>query len=156
MSKSPRIDCLGMTEMRKQANQILLEFSIAKNICDTVENRAETQSYQLNYNEFLHLKFAINNIPYLLAELDKYRALAENGQSAIDTNKRLLVEIKSLQKQIDQYQEPMLVFQTMWSPSQCPRCYMHFGNYEDCNDGYYKRACSLKRCPYCGQKIKWE
>ena len=28
--------------------------------------------------------------------------------------------------------------------------------YEECDDGYYHRAYSLERCPYCGQKIKWK
>ena len=43
-----------------------------------------------------------------------------------------------------------------WEPSVCPRCNERFSAYEDCDDGYYRRAYSLERCPYCGQKVKWE
>lgn len=28
-------------------------------------------------------------------------------------------------------------------------------DYEECDDGYYDRAYSLERCPYCGQKLEW-
>jgi len=42
-----------------------------------------------------------------------------------------------------------------WNPSECPRCHHDFDEYEPCNDGQYKRAYALNRCPYCGQKIKW-
>lgn len=37
--------------------------------------------------------------------------------------------------------------------SQCPNCEKHFE--EDCNDGYYTRAYTMERCPYCQQKLKW-
>jgi hypothetical protein len=49
----------------------------------------------------------------------------------------------------------MLVIQEKWSPSECPRCHKDFSEYEPCDDGYYARAYSLERCPYCGQLIKW-
>ena len=42
-----------------------------------------------------------------------------------------------------------------WNPSECPRCHNSFVDYEPCNDGFYDRATSLERCPYCGQKISW-
>lgn len=51
---------------------------------------------------------------------------------------------------------PRLVIQQQWKPSRCPTCGEYFDDYEDCNDGYYKRAYNLNRCPFCGQKIKWE
>lgn len=42
-----------------------------------------------------------------------------------------------------------------WEPSVCPTCGESFDDYEDCHDGYYDRAQSLYRCPYCGQKLEW-
>ena len=42
-----------------------------------------------------------------------------------------------------------------WEPSVCPRCFRNFSDFEPCDDGYYSRAESLTRCPYCGQAIKW-
>lgn len=51
--------------------------------------------------------------------------------------------------------EPMSVIQKNWQPSECPRCNKSFSDYEPCNDGYYKRAYSMERCPFCGQKIVW-
>lgn len=50
---------------------------------------------------------------------------------------------------------PRKMITEAWNPSECPRCKEAFYDYEPCNDGYYKRATSLERCPYCGQKIKW-
>ena len=42
-----------------------------------------------------------------------------------------------------------------WSPSKCPTCGESFYDYEPCDDGYYQRAYSLERCPYCGQLLDW-
>jgi len=50
---------------------------------------------------------------------------------------------------------PMKMIQEDWESSECPRCHKLFYDYEECNDGYYDRAYSLDRCPYCGQKIEW-
>lgn len=50
---------------------------------------------------------------------------------------------------------PMKTIQEQWNPSKCPRCKQSFFDYEPCNDGYYQRAYSLERCPYCGQKLEW-
>ena len=50
---------------------------------------------------------------------------------------------------------PMKTIQEQWNPSECPRCKEPFFEYEPCNDGYYQRAYSLERCPYCGQKLEW-
>lgn len=47
------------------------------------------------------------------------------------------------------------VIQENWNPSKCPRCRTSFYDYETCDDGYYQRAYSLERCPYCGQKLEW-
>lgn len=43
-----------------------------------------------------------------------------------------------------------------WKPSMCPRCGQTFEEYEPCHDGYYDRAKSLSRCPYCGQRLNWD
>lgn len=50
---------------------------------------------------------------------------------------------------------PMIVVIKEWSPSECPRCGHGFSDFEDCNDGYYRRATTMQRCPYCGQKLDW-
>lgn len=50
----------------------------------------------------------------------------------------------------------MAVITEKWNPSQCPRCKHDFNDYEECDDGYYHRAKSLQRCPYCGQKLNWD
>lgn len=57
---------------------------------------------------------------------------------------------------LDEINQPRLVIQEDWCPSMCPRCGKDFSDFEPCNDGYYSRCVSLDRCPYCGQKIKWE
>lgn len=72
-----------------------------------------------------------------------------------DLIEHLLCEIRELKESIDQYQKPMKVIQEKWEPSECPRCHKHFREFEPCDDGYYDRAYSLVRCPYCGQSIKW-
>lgn len=48
---------------------------------------------------------------------------------------------------------PMSPICRKWEASVCPRCESPFE--EECNDGYYRRAVGLDRCPYCGQKLKW-
>lgn len=68
----------------------------------------------------------------------------------------LQARVDQLEKDLTQYQTPMLVIQENWNPSVCPRCNNKYYDYEECNDGYYYRATSLGRCPYCGQKLKWE
>ena len=50
---------------------------------------------------------------------------------------------------------PMDVIAEKWNPTQCPRCGSAFFDYEPCDDGYYKRARHLTRCPDCGQKLNW-
>lgn len=51
--------------------------------------------------------------------------------------------------------KPALAIQKEWNPSKCPRCDKSFEQFEPCNDGYYKRATSMQRCPYCGQLLDW-
>jgi len=50
---------------------------------------------------------------------------------------------------------PVKPMQEDWCPSECPRCQKSFHDYEPVNDGYYKRAYGMERCPYCGQKLEW-
>ena len=64
--------------------------------------------------------------------------------------------IRGYQKALEDINNPMLVIQEKWSPSECPRCRMDFSEFEECDDGYYDRATNRDRCPYCGQKLKWE
>lgn len=59
-------------------------------------------------------------------------------------------------KALEDINKPMKMITPQWSPSKCPRCNKDFYEYEDCDDGYYKRAEALERCPYCGQKITWK
>lgn len=42
-----------------------------------------------------------------------------------------------------------------WNPSVCPNCHKDFSDYEPCDDGFYKRAYGIERCPYCGQMLDW-
>ena len=64
--------------------------------------------------------------------------------------------IRGYQKALEDINNPMLVIQKKWSPSECPRCRMDFSEFEECDDGCYNRATNQVRCPYCGQKLKWE
>lgn len=57
---------------------------------------------------------------------------------------------------LDDINSPMVVVAKRWNPSACLRCEHSFDDYEECNDGYYHRATSLYRCPYCGQKLDWD
>lgn len=50
---------------------------------------------------------------------------------------------------------PMNVIAENWNPPRCPRCGESYGDFEPCNDGSYIRARSMKRCPFCGQKLNW-
>lgn len=62
---------------------------------------------------------------------------------------------KGYQQALADINIPQQVIQENWNPSKCPRCYTSFHDYEPCDDGYYKRAQSLERCPFCGQKLEW-
>ncbi|MCL2312270.1 MAG: hypothetical protein FWC41_07275 [Firmicutes bacterium] len=63
--------------------------------------------------------------------------------------------ISGLNKQFELLNTPKKPIIEDWQVSTCPNCDEGFYDYEPCNDGYYKRAYSLERCPYCGQKLKW-
>ena len=56
---------------------------------------------------------------------------------------------------MEELNTPMETITEDWRASVCPHCGHDFMDYEPCNDGYYKRAVSLERCPYCGQKLLW-
>lgn len=62
---------------------------------------------------------------------------------------------KGYKQAIADLNKPILMITENWDPSKCPRCDKSFYDYEECDDGYYDRATSLERCPYCGQKIVW-
>ena len=57
---------------------------------------------------------------------------------------------------IKQLNSPVKPIIKDYYPSECPTCKEDFSDYEPCNDGYYKRAYTLERCPYCGQKLIWK
>lgn len=63
---------------------------------------------------------------------------------------------RGYQKAMEEINTPMNVIMLKWSPSKCPRCQKDFSDYEPCNDGYYNRANSMERCPFCGQKLDWK
>lgn len=63
---------------------------------------------------------------------------------------------RGYQKALEEINTPMNVIMPKWSPSKCPRCQKDFSDYEPCNDGYYDRANSMERCPFCGQKLDWK
>ena len=50
---------------------------------------------------------------------------------------------------------PRRVITKAWEYSVCQNCGKDFSDFEECDDGYIRRAESLERCPYCGQKITW-
>lgn len=56
---------------------------------------------------------------------------------------------------LEDINRPMCVVAEKWNPSECPRCEHSFSDYEPCDDGYYIRAITLDRCPFCGQKLDW-
>jgi len=84
-----------------------------------------------------------------LERLDKENEVLQSQLSESHRREKVAVE------HIEKFQVPMYVIQENWNPSECPRCHHNFCDYEECNDGYYTRAESLERCPYCGQKLSW-
>lgn len=62
---------------------------------------------------------------------------------------------KGYEQALKDINKPRKVIIENWEPSICPRCRERFYDYEPCDDGYYQRAYSLERCPFCGQKLKW-
>ena len=63
---------------------------------------------------------------------------------------------REYQRALEDINMPMAVVADRWKPSACPMCNESFADYEQCNDGYYKRAVNLYRCPFCGQKLDWD
>ena len=69
---------------------------------------------------------------------------------------KLLDDIQNEYNKMQEINIPKKVITEDWESSVCPNCKENFSEYEECDDGYYQRAYSLERCPYCGQKLKWE
>ena len=63
---------------------------------------------------------------------------------------------RGYQKALEEINMPMNVIIPKWNSSKCPRCQKDFSDYEPCNDGYYDRANTMERCPFCGQKLNWK
>ena len=63
---------------------------------------------------------------------------------------------KGYQQALTDISKPIMVIAKNWNPSMCPRCKESFSEFEPCFDGYYNRATSLDRCPFCGQRLDWE
>lgn len=63
---------------------------------------------------------------------------------------------KGYQQALHDISHPMAVIARQWNPSMCPRRKESLADFEPCFDGYYHRATSLDRCPFCGQKLDWE
>lgn len=90
---------------------------------------------------------------------DVMEQMFENGRLAVDAPEKqesVMDKQMQTQKALEDINNPMLVIQEKWSPSECPRCRMDFSEFEECKDGCYNRATNRDRCPYCGQKLKWE
>lgn len=75
---------------------------------DEIKSRADKAQVLINtlhtekldyHTEYLPLIESNHDIYYILAELKKYKALAQNGQSAINTSKKLIEKIR--QQEID-------------------------------------------------------
>ena len=91
---------------------------------------------------------------------DVMEQMFENGRLAVDAPEMQAREndsyIRGYKKALEDINDPMLVILKRWNPSQCPRCRRDFSEFEECEDGCYNRATNRDRCPYCGQKLKWE
>lgn len=62
---------------------------------------------------------------------------------------------RGYQQALEDMNQPMNVIAEKWSPSECPRCGKDYYTFEPCDDGYYQRATTMERCPFCGQKLDW-
>jgi hypothetical protein len=65
------------------------------------------------------------------------------------------VYIRAIKDLLEMLNRPERPVTEDWQVSTCPTCEEGFYDYEECDDGYYTRAYSLDRCPFCGQKLKW-
>ena len=50
-------------------------------------------------------------------------------------------------------QKPKKIIIRDWNPTKCPTCGHELST--SLGDGYYKHPTFLKRCPKCGQMIRW-
>ena len=76
--------------------------------------------------------------------------------NATDKDYKKYIIIQNEYNKMQEINIPKKVITEDWESSVCPNCKENFSEYEECDDGYYQRAYSLERCPYCGQKLKWE
>lgn len=124
------------------------------------------------YSVFLPGK-TTNNISYLMKHIEQetdeadkdFRQRTKTDYPTLDINSSFFDNYKKLLqfyyamglRDLEaSYNTPKLVIQERWNPSKCPNCEHTFSDFEDCDDGYYDRAYNLTRCPFCGQKLKWD
>lgn len=106
---------------------------------------------------------AIRDLQYLIGEYSAYPP--ETGVN--ETIGSLQYCISAL-KEIQQYREigtveecreavekqkPKKIIIRDWNPTKCPTCGHELST--SLGDGYYKHPTFLKRCPKCGQMIRW-
>lgn len=110
-------------------------------------------------NECLDCKYYTNNgrclHPYKV--YCKHSSLWKSKGYICGTGEESMTEYeRGYARALEDINRSMCVVAERWKPSKCPRCEHSFDDYEECNDGYYNRAKSLERCPYCGQKLDWD
>ena len=96
-----------------------------------------------------------------------YNALDEDSKQEYDCSEAVKKHYQFIQnlgsknykagyeKAMAEINQPMSVIIDKWESTECPRCGKNFYEYEESNEGHWKRAINLERCPYCGQKITW-
>ncbi len=60
------------------------------------------------------------------------------------------------ERAVREYNTPKLPITEKYENSRCPQCRRYFDEYETIEDSVVWRAVTLERCPWCGQKLKWE
>lgn len=126
---------------RKQVEE-LRESIIKSSVTLNLNNLTDIQR-QLIYLVYLKLDYLSSEDVDIIKKILE-GTLSESSEYAIGYHKA-----------IEDINTPKRVIIKEWNPSECPACHHDFSDYEMCNDGYYTRAESLSRCPYCGQLILW-
>ena len=135
------------TLSKERLTKILTDyFASGKESCRCKSLVPYAQAIKDNIGEDFSLKDAIEWAKKDFFEEIARRYCYDTKNEYINLQKKIIEELNTPQKMITRE----------WEPSVCPRCNEQFSAYEDCDDGYYRRAYSLERCPYCGQKIKWK
>lgn len=93
-------------------------------------------------NQCVILSFTKHNKPENIAEYDDCKLYQEGYH---DGYKAAMKELNT----------PISVLIQDWNPSVCPTCHNDFSDFEPCDDGFYRRAMGMERCPYCGQMLDW-